>query len=99
MERTDRIPAALLALRVGIFVLMFAWTVDKFVRPQHAGHIFEQFYGLKGIGTTVVYAVGAIELLILAAFVLGIWKRFSYGAVLVLHAILLLSIVDQEMLK
>ena len=91
MERTDRIPAALLALRVGIFVLMFAWTVDKFVRPQHAGHIFEQFYGLKGVGNAVVYAVAVIELLILAAFLLGLWKRFTYGAVLLLHAISTLS--------
>lgn len=47
MERIDRIPAALLALRVGIFILLFAWTIDKLVRPQHAAHEFEQFYGLK----------------------------------------------------
>ena len=91
MERTDRIPAALLALRVGIFILMFAWTIDKLVRPQHAAHVFEQFYGLKGVGNAVVYAVAVIELLILAAFLLGLWKRFTYGAVLLLHAISTLS--------
>ena len=91
MERTERIPAALLALRVGIFILMFAWTVDKLVRPQHAAHVFAQFYGLKGMGDALVYAVAVIELLILAAFLLGLWKRFSYAAVLVLHAISTLS--------
>lgn len=91
MERTDRIPAALLALRIGVFILMFAWTIDKLVRPQHAAHVFEQFYGLKGLGNAAVYAVAVIELLILAAFLLGLWKRFSYGAVLVLHAISTLS--------
>jgi hypothetical protein len=87
----DRIPAALVALRVGIFILMFAWTIDKLVRPQHAAHVFEHFYGLKGMGNAAVYAVAVVELLVLAAFLLGVWKRFSYGAVLVLHAISTLS--------
>jgi putative oxidoreductase len=91
LERTDRIPAALLALRVGIFILMFVWIIDKLVRPQHAAHIFEQFYGLKGMGNAAVYTVAVIELLVLAAFLLGLWKRFSYGAVLVFHAISTLS--------
>jgi len=91
LERTDRIPAALLALRIGVFVLMFMWTIDKLIRPQHAAHVFEQFYGLKGMGNAAVYAVGVLELLILAAFLLGIWKRFSYGAVLALHAFSTLS--------
>jgi hypothetical protein len=66
---------------------MFAWTIDKLVRPQHAAQVFAHFYGLKGMGNAVVYAVAVIELLILAAFLLGLWKRFSYGTVLVLHAI------------
>lgn len=91
MNRTDRIPAALLVLRLGVFVLMFTWTIDKFIRPQHAAHVFEQFYGMKGLGVAVVYTAGALELLLLAAFALGVWKRVSYGAVLALHAVSTLS--------
>lgn len=52
------------------------------MRPQHAAHILEQFYGMKGFGSAVVYAAGSVELLIVAGFLLGAWKRLSYGAVL-----------------
>ncbi|GAC1342878.1 MAG: hypothetical protein NVSMB23_16030 [Myxococcales bacterium] len=87
----QRIPIALLALRIGIFILLVAWTLDKFVRPDHTARIFEQFYALKGIGQGLSNGLGAAELLLLLAFVLGLAKRFTYGAVLVLHAASTLS--------
>ena len=31
-----RIPIVLLLLRLSIFIVMFRWTLDKFVRPDHA---------------------------------------------------------------
>lgn len=82
-----RIPVALLALRIGIFILMAAWTLDKFVRPEHAGHLAEQFYLLKGFGKAVVYLVAVLESALLVAFLLGLAKRFTYGAVLLLHGL------------
>jgi len=35
----------------------------------------------------VMYAIGLVELLIVGTFLLGFMKRFSYGMVLLLHAI------------
>jgi hypothetical protein len=67
-----RIPVALLALRIGIFILMAAWTVDKFVRPEHAGLQAEQFYLLKAFGKAVVYLVAVLESALLVAFLLGL---------------------------
>ena len=93
---TDRrIPIALLALRLGIFILLAAWTVDKFVRPEHAAHIAEQFYFMKGWSHALVYAIATIESALLIAFLFGIRKRLSYGAVLVLHGISTLSAFKQ----
>jgi hypothetical protein len=82
----DRIATALLALRLGVFVVMLMWTLDKFVNTAHATRIFENFYGLDDIGPAVMMAVGAAELVLVLAFVAGIQKRLTYGAVLVLHA-------------
>ena len=48
--------------------------------------IFRHFYGLKGLGATAARTLGALELALLVAFVLGFWKRWTYGFVLILHA-------------
>ncbi len=87
----DRIATALLALRLGVFIVMLMWTLDKFVNPGHAAAVFENFYGLTGVGSAIMTAVGVAELLLVLAFAAGFRKRFSYGAVLVLHGISTLS--------
>jgi len=35
-----------------VFVVMMMWTIDKFVRREHAAGIFEHFYAIGGIGAT-----------------------------------------------
>ena len=95
MNSNDRLPVALLLLRLGVFVVMFIWTIDKFVRPEHAAAVYEHFYFIGGLGTTVFYVIGVVELVILAGFLLGIQKRFTYGAVLVLHGVSTLSSLPQ----
>jgi putative oxidoreductase len=80
-----RIPTVLLLLRVSIFVVMLAWTIDKFVRPEHAISIFEHFYFVKGVGSAVVYALAMLELLLLIGFVIGLVPRLTYGLVLLFH--------------
>ena len=82
----SRLSLALLWLRLGVFITMLAWTLDKFVQPAHAARVFENFYGLAGIGSTVLAVLGGLELLLLLGFVIGFAKRFTYGAVLLLHA-------------
>ncbi|MEX0960189.1 MAG: MauE/DoxX family redox-associated membrane protein [Burkholderiales bacterium] len=87
MNTGERLPVALLTLRLGVFVVFFIWTLDKLLRPEHAVSIFERYYGIAGLGQIAAYAVGFIELALIVCFVAGIWKRYTYGAVLVLHAI------------
>lgn len=87
----DRIGTALLLLRLGVFLVMLMWTLDKFVNAAHAARVFENFYGLPGVGAGLLAVVGAVELLLILAFVAGLWKRWTYGAVMVLHAVSTLS--------
>lgn len=87
----DRIATALLALRLGVFIVMLMWTLDKFVNPGHAAAVFENFYGLAGVESAIMTAVGVAELLLVLTFVAGYRKRVTYGAVLVLHGISTLS--------
>jgi len=64
---------------------MVAWTIDKFVRPEHVISIFEHFYSVRGVGAFVVYGLAIAELLLLAAFVAGVVRRITDGLVLLLH--------------
>ncbi len=91
----DRIRLPLFLLRIGVFIVMLMWTLDKFVRPGHAAGIFKKFYGIDAISPTVLYVVGALELLLLVGFVTGTAKRYTYGLVLLLHAISTVSSYQQ----
>jgi hypothetical protein len=82
----DRLRLSLALLRAGVFVVMFVWTIDKLLRPEHTASIFERYYFLPGLGPVAAYVIGAAELVLILAFLAGLAKRFTYGAVLVLHA-------------
>ncbi len=87
MNVNHRIPLALFLLRVGVFIVMLIWTIDKFVRPEHAAAVYQAFYFISGLGAPVFYVIGSLELLLIVGFVLGVQKRLTYGAVFLLHAV------------
>lgn len=80
------LPLSLLVLRLSVFLVMFMWTLDKFVNPSHAIRIFEHFYAIPGVETLAIYGLAVAEMLLLAAFLFGVWKRWSYGLVLLAHS-------------
>jgi len=91
LDNRNRLGVALLALRVTVFVVMFIWTIDKFVRPAHAVAVYEHFYFLRGLGPTVIYAIGIVEIVVLIGFVVGFARTLTYGAVFLFHAVSTLS--------
>lgn len=91
----ERLPILLLLMRLSVFLVMLMWTLDKFINPQHASAVFEKFYFLGGLGSLPIYGIGALQLLIILAFVLGVQKKFSYFLVLFMHAISTFSAFKQ----
>ena len=87
MPETRKLAIALLLLRLSIFLVMILWTFDKFLHPAHAAKVFETFYFIKPFGPKFSYTIGAIELCIVVAFVVGYKKWLSYGSVLFFHAL------------
>lgn len=87
MSDGKRLELALLLLRIGVFVVMFMWSLDKIFKPDHAVAIFESFYYLAGIATGLMTLIGIAQLLIELAFLAGLWKFWTYGFVLVTHAV------------
>ena len=86
MNPEKRLSLSLLGLRLSVFLVMLMWTLDKFTRPDHAAGVFSHFYAVDGLGASVFVILGALELVLLLAFVFGLARRFTYGAVLLLHA-------------
>ncbi len=95
VDDRSRVGVALLVLRVTVFLVMLIWTLDKFVRPTHATSVYEHFYFLRGLGPTIIYSIGVAELILLIGFVIGFAPRFTYGVVLLLHAVSTFSSFQQ----
>lgn len=90
-DTNNRLPIVLLLLRLSIFLVMFMWTLDKFVRYEHAAAVYSKFYFISGLNSTFFYVIGAVEMGILACFLLGYRKKWTYSAVLIMHGISTLS--------
>lgn len=91
MNHQNRLALSLLAIRLSLFLVLLMWTLDKFIRPEHASHVFERFYGLSGVTGHWMTMLAIIELFILLLFVLGLFKGLTYLAVLMFHTISVLS--------
>lgn len=91
MNVKTRVQSALVWLRYGVFLVMLMWTLDKFFNPGHASKVYKGFYGISLPTNSILYALAAVELLIILGFVLGMFKPWTYGAVLILHGISTLS--------
>ncbi|MGE0559460.1 MAG: hypothetical protein AB7E73_03825 [Burkholderiales bacterium] len=87
MNIMQRLPLALFLLRIGVFIVMLMWTLDKLVNPKHASAVFKKFYFISGMDLSIFYVIGALELVLVLAFVAGLMKRWTYGAVMILHAV------------
>ncbi|MBU2711501.1 hypothetical protein KCG35_10555 [Zooshikella sp. WH53] len=91
----EKLQLSLVGLRFTVFLVMFMWTLDKFINPVHAAHVYKKFYFLPSFEPFLMYTLGAVEMLILFMFLLGLQKKYSYGAVLLFHTISTLSSLKQ----
>jgi len=82
-----RLSLSLLLLRLSLGLVMMVWAFDKMLNPGHGGAVLESFYGLGGVGEQVIRGIGLVQGLIVLGFLLGIAKTWTYGAVLLMHAV------------
>ena len=95
LQDRNKLRFGLFSLRVSVFVVLLMWTVDKFLNPSHALKIFDKFYYISNLNEIVLYFIAGCEVILIFAFLFGIYKRFTYGMVLVIHAISTLSSYKQ----
>jgi len=88
---------SLFLMRVGVFIVMAVWTVDKFINPDHAARVFDRFYHIDGLADWTITAIGAVQGAIVLAFLAGFKKRLSYGLVFLMHAASTVSSYEKYM--
>lgn len=90
MFNTNSTGIGLFSLRLSIFLLMILWAAMKIVAPESYGGgaespgIFKSFYGAE-VGINVVYAIGAVQIVFLLAFVAGAFKFATTGGVMLMN--------------
>lgn len=76
------LPICLLLLRIGIFMMMLIWAVDKFVRPGAEAAMYHRAYHLPLLPSMAIYTIGAFQILLATAFVIGLQRTITAGLVL-----------------
>ena len=80
-------------LRLGLFILrlttglfFLVWSIDKIVDPAHAQRVFETFYFME-IGPSISIGLGVAQTLVVLAFLAGLWRTWTTGALLAMHTV------------
>lgn len=92
MNGTANTTAALplLIQRIALSAFFGVWVLDKFINPEHTAGVFNNFYGID-LALNLTWVVGAVQAVILIAFLLGFMKTYSYILMFAMHAVSTLS--------
>lgn len=82
------ISLALIRFSTGIFFLI--WSIEKIINPEITQRVFSRFYFIE-ISPSISIIVGIVQTLIVLAFMAGLFKLWTYGVILGMHAVSTLS--------
>ena len=89
---------SLLLLRVSLGILMVVWGLDKLLNTQHGVDVAARFYGGVSASAAIMKGFGVLQLALGGMIVLGLFRRYTYPALLLVTSTTLLgvwrSIVD-----
>lgn len=81
----SKLRLCLFLLRLGVAIVFIMWTVDKFLNPAHTAAVFDKFYFVSSLSNAAAYIIGALQLIIVIAFIAGVAKSYSYLFILIMH--------------
>lgn len=91
MGNDKNLKLSLFLLRLGVFIVMFMWSIDKLLNPDHAARVFEKFYFTPGLSSSIFIILGLLQLMIVLGFGVGFMKKYTYGFVFIMHLVSTLS--------
>lgn len=81
----EKLEWSLLGLRLGVFIVLLMWTLDKLVNPEHAAIVFKVFYSIPALSSGISYLIGGLQLVLILSFLIGFQKRWATLIILVMH--------------
>lgn len=85
MSGPDRpLEISLFIIRLSLAAFLFVWALKKVLTPAVGQGIFEKFYGTVPSGTMILI-LGGLQLALIVLFALGMFKFWTYGAVVLMH--------------
>lgn len=81
----EKIELSLFGLRLGVFIVLLMWALDKFFNPEHAEIVFKVFYSIPELGASLSYLIGGLQLALILSFLIGFQKRWVTLIILIIH--------------
>ena len=84
-ERARQVALWLLILRLGLGGFLLVWGLEKLMIPARTVRIYDFYYGFA-LDTSMAPLLGLAQCLIVLAMMAGLWRRWSYGFAVLIHA-------------
>jgi len=94
VERDRKIEISLLIMRITFAAFIMVWALDKVIAPEHAQKVFSGYYSTE-LPVQILMIIGAAQIVVIVAFAIGFLRFWTYGAMLVMHAVSTLSTYDK----
>jgi putative oxidoreductase len=94
VERDNKLEISLLIMRLTFAAFIMVWAVDKLVAPEHAQKVFSHYY-FTDLPFEPLTVIGIVQIIVILAFAAGFLRFWTYGAMLVMHAVSTLSTYDK----
>lgn len=85
---------SLAIIRFSLALFFLVWAAEKIIAPEITQELFSTFYRIQ-ISASVSFIFGLFQLFVILAFMLGLFKTWSYGLLLGMHLVSTLSISRQ----
>ncbi len=95
MSFDKKLALSLFFIRITVFVALLMWTFRKILSPERSAAVFKKFYLIPGLSDNIIYVLAGLQLAIIIAFVLGLYKRWTYGLVVFMHGVSTISPMKQ----
>lgn len=95
ISRPHHLGTSLAIIRLTVAAFLLVWSVEKILFPDRAAGIFKAFYSIESLPVMAVIGIGLVQTALVLAFACGLWKTWTYGIVLLMHAVSTLSTIAQ----
>lgn len=86
MTEQKRLQISLLCLRLGVFIVFLVWALDKLFNYEHNSVMIMHYYHFD-VPQWFLISLGLAELILLLAFLAGLFKTFTYSVILFAHTV------------